>query len=294
MKKESEIIKFAEKYAYIFNPYKNKTEKITLFDYQKKILNNFEKNKFTIIKQSRQVGIDTVVAIYAAYLLIKNNEKTILAIYDSIDSAKNFLQTVRNIIMHVEESCENKKNRLFFINNKREIQLKNKSRLIVMGDTPNGGKSYRIDLLFMNNFEYISHSKDIWAAAGWTLSVNNGKSIFASTPKYKKGFFHELWNNAIKKKNDFKPVNINWKQNPYFDNVWYENMCKRFNYDKDSIATELDGKFISKKENRKKTTITMRIEIDKKDKILNRIKQKNMSSITDYIIELINNDLKCY
>lgn len=287
-KTENEIIKFAEKYAYAFNPYNNKTEKITLFDYQKKLLKNFEKNQFTIIKQSRQVGIDTVIAIYLAYLLMKSNDKTFLAVYDSFDSAERFLQRVRLIIIYANEGEEQ-----FIINNKREIQLKNKSRLIVSGNSPNSGKGYAIDLLFMGNFEYISHNQEIWTAACILLSARKGRAILASTPKYKQDLFHKFWLSAVKKANDFKPINISWKQNPYFDNTWYENMCRILNYDKNAIATELDGKFISKKENKKKTAINIRVEKDKKDKILNRMKQKNISSITDYIMELINKDLSC-
>ena len=61
----------------------------------------------------------------------------------------------------------------------------------------------------------------------------------------------------------------------------------------DAIATELDGKFIKKKAT-KKATINIRLEPEKKEKILEKMKQKNISSITEYIMELINNNLEKY
>jgi hypothetical protein len=69
MKQTNEILEFAEKYAFSFNPFKNEYQKITLFDFQKKMLKQFEKQKFSIIKQSRMVGIDTTVAIYILPIL---------------------------------------------------------------------------------------------------------------------------------------------------------------------------------------------------------------------------------
>ena len=248
----SNVIEFAKEHAYTFNPHKGVIENVELFDYQKKMLKSFEKNKFTIVKQSRQVGIDTVVAIYIAYLLMKSNGKTILAVYESADVATRFIEKVRDIIIRTKESYGIENRKIFIINNKKELRLRNESRLMVTGGSPDGGRGCGIDLLFMNNFEFIPHSKEFWEASGMALSSSDGKAIFASVPRYKESHFYKLWTSAIKKTNYFKPINVTWKQNPNFDDAWYKNMCKTLNNDSDSIAMELDGKFAKKKGNTKK------------------------------------------
>jgi len=285
------VLEFAKEYAYAYNPYTNLSGKIELFDYQKHLLKNFDKNQFSIIKQSRQVGVDLVVAIYIAYLLTKEQEQEILVISDSGSSGEVFLQKVRNILIFEERDYYEENEKIFEVDNKKELQLKNNSRLRVVCPTGEAGRGCNIDLLFINNFEYVPHIEEVWVAAGIALTATKGKAIFTSTPRYKKSFFHKFWTDATKKLNDFKPTNINWKQNPYFDNEWYKKMCTILNNNNDAIAMELDGKFIDKKDKKKKTAINLRMELSKKEEILARMKQKNISSITDYIMELINRDL---
>lgn len=287
MKKQKEnIIKFAENSAFAYDPYKKKEKLLKLFKYQEKLLIDLEKNKFTIIKQSRQVGIDIAMAIYIAYFLLYNDNKSVLVISESNESAIDFLNKVRKILYYIETIPD--------INNKKNIQLKNGSRILTTGYSSNIGRGFSCDLVYINNFEYMKDSKVAHITLIPTICRTNSKYIISSTPKYKKDFFHKLWTDAVDKKNDFKPINISWKQNPNFDDVWYEKMCKHLNYDKNSIATELDGKFIEKKEKKKKSSINIRLEQDKKQKILTMMKQKNISSITDYIMELIDKDLNSF
>jgi hypothetical protein len=150
-------------------------------------------------------------------------------------------------------------------------------------------KGYTIDMAYMNNFEYNKNSKEIYMSIQPVLHCTNGKLILSSTPRYKKDLFYNLWISAGKKESPFKRINVSWNENTYLNEEWYKKECRNLQ-DPDAIATELDGKFIKKKE-RKKSAINIRLEPEKKDKILERMKQKNISSITDYIMELIDKDL---
>jgi len=290
---KNDVIKFAKDFAVALNPYTNVFQKIELYDYQKKLLKTFEKEKYTIIKQSRQVGIDLTAAIYIAYYIMKNSKKTILVISENFDGSVNFLEKVRKILLHATENLYIDSKENISINNLKKIELNNGSKVFALPANENSLRGIdHVDLLFINNLEYIKNANDIWASLGIPLCMTNGKAILSSTPKYKKEFFHSLWTNAIKKENGFKPINVSWNQNPHFGNEWYEKMCRNFNYDKNTIKTELDGKFISRKDKKKKSAINIRVDQEDKQRILDRMKQKKISSITDYIIELINNDLK--
>ena len=286
MKKQKEnIVEFAEKFVNIYNPYKGEYEKIKLFDYQKKLLKSFEKNRFSIVKHSRQVGIDTVASIYTSNFLIKNKDKTVLVICESGRSAEEFLEKVKEIILSIEIDP-------FKIKNKNKLQLKNGSRIISEAPGADSGRGFQIDLLLINNVEFIEHIYGVWAASSLSLTATKGKAILISTPRFKKDFFHKIWTDAVKNLNEFKPISINWKQNPNFNDEWYKKSCSILG-NPDSIATELDCKFIAKKDKSKKSSINLRVENAKKDEILKKMKQKNISSITYYIMELIDKDLKC-
>jgi len=286
MNYQSDVIKFAEEYAFAYDPQKNQYQKIEMFEYQKKLLKQFEKQDYTIIKQSRQVGIDTVMAVYIAYYLMNNSDKQVFAISTNTDCAINFLKKVKTILLYAKETPAQM--------NQKNICLKNLSRITVSGASfwSNAGRRFEIDFLYINNAESINYCRDIWMAAGMALSYKkNAKAILSSVPKFKDSFFHKMWVNAEKKENNFKRVSVSWKDNPQLDENWYNAYCLRVSNNPDAIATELDGKFIKKKAT-KKAAINIRLEPEKKEKILERMKQKNISSITEYIMELINNNLE--
>ena len=283
-KQKDDILEYAEEFAYGYDAFKNKWGVIKLFDYQKKILTDLEKNQFTVIKQSRQMGIAFTMAVYITYFIIKNKDKRILVVSNNTKSAIDFLDKVRLIVSYVGIPTKG------WLSQKH-ISFENGCQINVIGNSPNAGKSHTLDLLYINNFEYVPSAEMIWAASAATLCPG-GKVIISSSPQYKKDLFHKLWTGATKKTNGFKPISIIWSQNPFCDELWYKNECMRLGYNPDSIATEIDAKFIDKKEKGKKSAINIRLKQDKKDKILKRMIEKNISSITEYVMELINKDLE--
>jgi hypothetical protein len=285
MKLPNEILEFAEKYAFAFDPRKNGYSKINLFDYQKKLLQQLETQKFTIIKKSRQVGLDVALAIYVSNFALKNPGKQILVISCNIDEALCFLNKVKAILLNAQAAILNM--------NQKNIYLRNKSTITVTGCSNNAGKGSRYDFIYMNEFEFNPNGKSVYESLFSTIScASESKMIISSTPRYKGSFFYKLWNNARKKESDFKRINITWKDVPNRDEEWYKKECLMLGNFPGAITTELDGNFIEKPKP-KQEAINIRIIPEKKEQILKRMKQKNISSITDYIMELIDKDLKC-
>ena len=121
MKKENNIIEFAEKHTHIYNPFKCEYEKIKLFDFQKTILKKFDKERFVLIKQIRQMGIDTMIAIFVAYYATKTDNTNVLLISNNTESAIKLLTFVKNILITLKEKL--------LVNNQKNILLKNGSRI---------------------------------------------------------------------------------------------------------------------------------------------------------------------
>lgn len=283
MKKQNNgIIEFAEKFAYGYDPKKGECRLLKLYEYQKQMLLDIEKNKFTIIKQSREMGISTVMAIYISNLVLNNSNKTVLAILNSCNCAEMFLDKIKMILTNT--------NAKFSKSNKREIVLKNGSKIISKQSQIDAGKGYAADLIFMEHFEYIKDSKYIFPSIYPTIYArDNAKFIINSTPLYKDDLYYQLWTKALNKENEFKPINIHWSQNPALDNKWYKKRCEILN--DDSIKTELDGEFIEKP-SKKESMINIRLKSAYKQEILNKMKKKNIKSITEYIMMLVEKDLK--
>ncbi len=75
----SDPVHFFKKYCYINHPVKGRVL-FRLYPFQEKTLEAFRANRFSIINKSRQLGISTLVAGYALWLMLFNKDKTVLCI----------------------------------------------------------------------------------------------------------------------------------------------------------------------------------------------------------------------
>jgi hypothetical protein len=114
-------------------------------------------------------------------------------------------------------------------------------------------------MLVLDETAFIKDAEAIWMAAGMALSATKGKCIMISTPNGTGNLYHRTWVGATKKENDFKTLTVHWTQNPqssiglvFNKNIdgkeeawspWYEEQCRRMNYDSVKIAQELDLSF---------------------------------------------------
>lgn len=277
MEKQNELLEFAEKYAYGFDAREKRFKHLELYDYQKEMLVAFQENKYNIIKQSRQMGIDIVMAIYVAYYVLKNEKKAVVITSDGLDCSYNLLDKIKAIIIYSGEKLAS--------NSKKIIGLKNESKIYIVSGPVIGGR--HANLTIINNFEFLPQPEGTMS----TCAICTNEMIIASMPRYEKNPFYNLWTAASKGENDYNPISVVWNQNPNYNKSWYQEQCKQLAWNEDSIKNELDGEFVKKKDKKKKSAVSIRLKNDVKAKILEKMKQKEISSITDYIMELINKDL---
>ena len=70
---------FLSKYSYIQHPIRGRVL-FDLYKYQKNALYDFEKSDYNIVLKGRQIGISTLVAGYALWLMLFHKDKNILVI----------------------------------------------------------------------------------------------------------------------------------------------------------------------------------------------------------------------
>ena len=79
---------FLRRYCIIQHPIKGKIP-FALFDYQEKTLNDVNEHNNNIILKARQLGISTLTAGYALWMMTFQSDKNILVIATKQDTAKN-------------------------------------------------------------------------------------------------------------------------------------------------------------------------------------------------------------
>lgn len=89
---------FADNFAKIVTDYKDKRiATIELRDYQKEVLQMYEKNRFSLIFKSRQVGLTVVLCILLLHMMLFQDNKRILIVANKGETAKEILRKLKDI-----------------------------------------------------------------------------------------------------------------------------------------------------------------------------------------------------
>lgn len=247
---------FLDKYGYIFDITKNKVDRLTLFEYQKDVLDKYEKNKNNIILKSRQTGISVITAGYTCWRLLFHEDERILIVANDGNAAVRFLETVRQYLSYLPKLMLPD---LIPTNNTRQIVLSNGSFVKAVASGNQAGRGETLTLLIMDEVAFIENADEIWMGAGLALSSKDAKCIMISTPNGTGNLYHSIWTGAQKKENDFVCSEVKWSQHAFYAkgleeridehgrkymwSFWYEKQCEKFKFDRIKIAQELDLSF---------------------------------------------------
>ena len=247
---------FLDTYGYIFDITKNKVDRLTLFPFQKKVLEKYEVNKNNVILKSRQTGISVITAGFIAHKILFHEDERILIIANDGNGARRFLSTVKQFLDYLPK---------FLLpdtiptNNTQRIVLSNGSFVAAVASGPNAGRGDTLTCLVLDEAAFIENIDDIWMGSSLALSSKDAKCIMISTPKGTGNLYHSIWTGAQKKENDFVATEVKWTEHlfyaqgveertdehgrKYFWSPWYERQCEMFKYDRVKIAQELDLSF---------------------------------------------------
>jgi len=229
IKCSQDIIYFAETYFYIIHPDRGK-EKITLYDWQKKILKAYvetpEGKKHCVVKIARQSGKTTVSTIFLLWYALFNKDKTIAIVAHKQDAAIDILKRIKMSIgmlpLFLQQGLEDDGW------NKKSVNFENGSRIIASATSPEALTSLMVNLLFLDEFAKVpSHVAEEFITSTYPV-ISSGKSckiIMISTPKGL-NHFYEFWAKAVRKEkqNNFYPIRVGWWEVPGRDEEWKEEM----------------------------------------------------------------------
>ncbi len=205
---------FLSRYSYIQHPVRGR-QLFDLYHYQKDTLQKFEEHDNNIVLKGRQIGISTLVAGYALWLMLFHKDKNILVIATKQETAKNLVTKVRfmhaNLPVWLRGTCVE--------DNKLSMRFANGSQIKAIARSKDAGRSEALSLLILDEAAFIEGAKEIWTAAVPTLSTG-GKAILLSTPNGVGNFFHDTWKKAEMGVNGFNPIILDWRVHPERTQEW--------------------------------------------------------------------------
>ena len=213
-------IYFMKKYVKIQHPIRG-TCNFDLYPFQEKALKDLVTFDLNIILKSRQMGISTLVSAYSLWLMTFFNDKNILCISITQETAKEIVTKVRfandNLPTWLKVQCVE--------DNRLSLRLKNGSQIKAVSSAGTAGRSAALSLLVIDEAAFIDNIEEIWLSAQYTLSTG-GRATVLSTPNGVGNFFHKTWVAAEAKENKFNTISLPWHLHPERDQAWRDKQTE--------------------------------------------------------------------
>ena len=227
---------FIHTYAKITHPQKGLIP-FHLYDFQEKLLEDFEDHRFNVILKARQLGISTITAAYVAWMMMFHREKNVLVIATKFNTAANLVKKVKAIIKNLPPWLKISN---VDIDNRTSFQLSNGSQIKASSTSGDAGRSEALSLLVIDEAAHVEGLDELWMGLYPTLSTG-GRCIALSTPNGVGNWFHKIYVEAENKTNDFYYTKLPWQVHPDRDEQWFEKETR--NMSRREIAQELECNF---------------------------------------------------
>ena len=162
-----------------------------MYDFQKRILQDFHENRFNIAKLPRQTGKSTTVVAYLLYYAI---------FYDSVNIGilANKASTARELLGRLQLAYENLPKWMqhgILVWNKGNVELENGSKILAASTSASAVRGMSFNILFLDEFAFVpNHVAEQFFASVYP-TITSGKStkvIIISTPNGM-NHFYKMW-----------------------------------------------------------------------------------------------------
>ena len=236
------------------------------YEYQKRLIDAYHENRFSISMMPRQTGKSTSAAGYLLWYAMFVPDSTVLVAAHKYAGAQEIMQRVR----YAYESCPDHIRAGAVSYNKGSIEFDNGSRIVAQTTTENTGRGMSISMLYCDEFAFVrpTIAREFWTSISPTLTTG-GKAIITSTPNSDEDQFALLWKQANKTEdehgnptelgvNGFKAYQSYWREHPDRDDKWAKE--ERAKLGEDRFRREMDCEFIINDETLIKPTTLIDLE----------------------------------
>jgi hypothetical protein len=280
---------FARKYCKVWDKKKQQYINFELLPQQIQVLEKYKESNRVLVAKYRQGGITTVTCLYLAHSLIFRKDIKVGVAANKLKLAKeSIFYQIASIINNLPKEIFN---RIPTESDTKEIKIYNNgATLQAFAASADGLRGFTPDILFIDEAAFLEEGEEFMSSASGTMSAG-GQIILNSTPRGLDPTYYARYEGARTGKNNFKVVEINWYEDPRYNedliwvrgdefieekdplkykelkaksykpsSSWFRDMCQTFNNDPRKIAQELENKFLGSGGNLVDEETIMRIE----------------------------------
>ena len=187
------------------------------YPYQRKMLQHFNDNRFSVVLACRQSGKSISSVGYILWYAIFHPEKTIAVLANKGATAREMLSRVtlalENLPFFLQPGCR--------ALNKGNIEFSNNSEILAAATSGSSIRGLAINLLFLDEFAFVEQANKFYTSTYPVItSGKTTKVIITSTANGIGNVFYNIWEGAVQGTNDFKPFRVDWWDVPGRDDKW--------------------------------------------------------------------------
>ena len=210
------------------------------YPYQKKMIQTFVDNRYTIVTTARQAGKSTTTCGFILWYIIFQADKTVALLANKGETAREILGRVQLAYQHLPKWLQQGVKEW----NKGSFELENNSRVIAAATSASAIRGYTINLLFIDEAAHIENWDEFFTSVYPTISSGtDSKIILVSTPNGL-NHFYSTWVNAQEGRNGYAPILVNWKDVPGRDEKWRQETLAGMNFDLEKFDQEMNCEFL--------------------------------------------------
>lgn len=232
---KNDPIYFIEKYVKIITV--DGIKDFVLYPFQKKFINSFVSNRFTLGKIFRQAGKTQITVGYLLWYTIFSDEPVRCAILandrtQSEEILSRFKFSYELLPFWLQQGIKSW--------NVRTVELENKSKIITGATTKSGIRGRSINLIILDEVAFIPQNiADAFFASIWpTISSGQDTKVIAISTPQGMNHFYDMWEDAINGRNNFVTIEAHWSE--IRSQQWADDMLKLLNNDKVKFAQEIE------------------------------------------------------
>ena len=225
---------FIKNYVYITHPLRGRV-KFDLYRFQERIVNEFGKNRFNLMRKFRQAGATTICAAYALWYIIFHEDKNVMVVSIGDRESRDFLERAVSMYDDLPNWLKPKEKE----RNKHVIKLSTGSK--IKSQPAGAGRGESVSLLIVDEAAFIDNMTEFWMAIYPTISTG-GSAFILSTVNGMANLYYELYHDAELGKNNFHTIDIHWREHPEYTEAWAEET--RSNVGERAWLQEYEGEFL--------------------------------------------------
>lgn len=234
-----DVVYFANKYASAMTD--EGIQKITLREYQKRVLNDFQDNRYVSLLASRQVGKTITSAIYITWYICFNVDRNVLILANKGATSKEIMEKIKDVYDRLPYFLKPGVN----VNNVQSVYFDNGCKIFAETTTKSSGRGKTVHLLYADEFAFVPDNiaESFYTSIYPTLSSSKVSQIIITSTPNGPNLFYDLYMGGINGTNEYKSSRIDWWEVPGRDEQWKQKEIGNLGLEK--FETEYGLKFFT-------------------------------------------------